>query len=101
MLNSYIGQSTKGAAPQIEGAFDFINWNPANLTVTGSFEKDGCSQGISGGLNTGGCWGGGWGTNNRKFKASNSSNLYDNALTWFSGERIIPASVGMYYIIKY
>lgn len=90
MSGDYVGQSTNGTLPNITGSI--AGAGGGNYSASGAFTSSPSnSQG----------WGNASGTNsfNFSFNASRSSSIYGYG--WFGGEKVIPASVGMTYCIKY
>ena len=95
MWGEYIGQTVNGVLPNIYGQIDFLK-SASNSSAgrNGAFSNSYTKSGAN--------YGGG--TSNYSsfvldFNASLSNGIYGNG--WFNGERVIPASVGMLYAIKY
>lgn len=102
MIGDYIGKSTEGVLPNITGKFMIGATNNTNdytggiLGTEGAFSSDWSASNHS----LGG--GSGYTTNRRAiFDASRSSALYNGAAGWYGGAKVIPASTGMTYCIKY
>lgn len=96
MDGSYVGKSTNGVLPNITGAFGVYGQVSVICNTEGAFYFN--NDRNSGGTDSG--WGSG--SNNRglgRFNASRSSSIYGSG--WFDGTRVVPASVGMTYCIKY
>jgi hypothetical protein len=88
MWGEFIGQTTDGTLPNITGTAG-IYWTQAE--ATGAFFVDTVHKNSEKNDPHG--------HNNLGFDASRSSSLYGNG--WYSGARVIPASVGMNYCVKY
>lgn len=102
MAGDYVGKSTEGVLPNITGKFMIGATNNTNdytggiLGTEGAFSSDWSASNNS----LGG--GSGYSTNRRAiFDASRSSALYNGAAGWYGGAKVVPASVGMNYCIKY
>ena len=102
MTGDYIGKSTEGVLPNITGKFMIGATDNTNdytggiLGTEGAFSSDWSASNHS----LGG--GSGYSTNRRAiFDASRSSALYNGAAGWYGGAKVVPASVGMNYCIKY
>ena len=94
MDGNYVGQTTNGVLPNITGNLNGISEEFAQMgTASGAFRKENNitqnSPTFSGNGNSGVV----------SFNASRSNSMYGNG--WFSGERVVPSSVGMTYCIKY
>jgi microcystin-dependent protein len=94
MFGEYIGKSTNGVLPNITGNINGISEEFAQMgTASGAFRKENNitqnTPTFSGDGNSGVI----------SFNASRSNSIYGNG--WFGGERVVPASVGMTYCIKY
>ena len=94
MEESYIGQITRGVLPNIKGNIGIKNQGGAGFTDhTGAFYASFTAKyaTVTGSSTEA--------TGNAAFDAGRSSSVYGNG--WFNGERVVPASVGMTYCIKY
>ena len=95
MADEYMGQTTNGVLPNITGSI-----NAPSNTV------DGQGIGVSGAFYGTGSTSTPWyyanthtGIQLAGFNAARSSTIYGHG--WYSGERVVPASVGMKFVIKY
>lgn len=91
MVSSYVGQSSNGVLPNITGSF-YGGKGASNPNATGAIAVYKQSyEGIYGS--------GGGQYYNWDIDASRSSYIYGGG--WYDGTRVVPASVGMTYCIKY
>lgn len=90
MTGSYIGQNTNGVLPNITGR---LGMNIGYYSPSGSFYV------ITDAINIPVATYEGRSIYDTGFNASRSSPIYGQG--WFDGTKVVPASVGMYYIIKY
>ena len=91
MLGSYVGQSSNGCLPNITGSLTGAK-GASNPSGTGAIAVYGRSY--EGTYGSGGGQYYSW-----DFNAARSNSMYGSG--WFDGERVVPASVGMTYCIKY
>lgn len=91
MTGEYVGKSTNGVLPNITGSL-FGAKGGSNPSGTGAIAV--YPQSYEGTYGSGGGQYYNW-----DFNASRSNSMYGNG--WFNGEKVIPASVGMTYCIKY
>ena len=105
MQGSYIGQSTNGVLPNIKGDFGSVtylakyNTNDPQMYANGAMgivDRAALNNEYSHVTSS-------QGSNRKVFgytlNASRSSSIYGGG--WFDGARVVPASVGMNYCIKY
>ena len=94
MSGEYIGKSQNGCLPNITGRFvggDVrTNIDGQPQYCDGAFTETQTPAGWAGGGNR---------FSQVSFDASRSSSIYGNG--WFSGTKVIPAGIGVSYIIKY
>lgn len=102
MDSSYIGQSTDGVLPNITGTWHapsvsgsarppvLNNGTGAVYTNDGTYIESDYAVSSTNSYRS---------YHQQGFDASRSSSIYGNG--WFNGTRVVPASVGMTYCIKY
>ena len=89
MSGSYIGKTSDGVLPNITGS---IGSAESHNGVSGAFYNGSNRSGLFHRANQGTAA-------DINFSASRSSSIYGSG--WFDGTRVVPASVGMNYCIKY
>lgn len=99
---SYVGQSTNGVLPNITATWHTVSasgtarqpvvYNGTGAVYTNDSTYIESSYALSA-TNSYRCY------HEQGFNASRSNSMYGNG--WFSGERVVPSSVGMTYCIKY
>lgn len=92
MTSEYIGQSSNGVLPNITGKL--ANYAIQGTDASGAFAAvDTVSSSAYDSSNHSRQ------ASNASFDASRSNSIYGNG--WYSGARVVPASIGMTYCIKY
>ena len=92
----YIGKDTSGVLPNITGAFSSsVDSNALVSSLSGAFY--GTTNWIWC-IGTQGTYQGNY-INPVYFSAHNSNSMYGSG--WFDGDRVVPASIGMMFSIKY
>lgn len=90
MPSNYVGQSTEGVLPNITGQFATSGTNQSGSGAIWYTQASTGAQGWSGTGASNGRW---------DFNANRSNSMYGGG--WFEGRKVVPASVGMTYCIKY
>lgn len=90
MAGDYVGQSTEGVLPNITGQFATSGTNQSGSGAIWYTQVSTGAQGWSGTGASNGQW---------DFNANRSNSMYGSG--WFEGRKVVPASVGMSYCIKY
>lgn len=100
MTGEYIGKITPGVLPNITG-YTSLSSNGSNDYLGGFVMTGGSLYGTSEVSSGHGQGGGGNHANGKRLRinASRSSSIYGNG--WYDGDRVVPASVGTLFVIKY
>lgn len=100
MSGGYIGKTTPGVLPNITG-YTSLSSNGSNNYLGGFVMTGGSLYGTSEVSSGSGQGGGGNHTNGKRLRidASRSSSIY--GFGWFDGDRVVPASIGALFVIKY
>ena len=97
MLGSYVGQTSNGVLPQLYGR---VSAARQKYDEVGDFQEGVFSQSYVESQNAG-FYSGRNNTGKRYiiFNANNYNSIYGSG--WFDGERVVPASIGMNYCMRY
>lgn len=100
MTGEYIGETTPGVLPNITG-YTSLSSNGSSNYLGGFVMTGGSLYGTSEVSSSSGQGGGKNHTNGKRLRidASRSSSIYGSG--WFNGDRVVPASIGLAFIIKY